>query len=44
VKQFEELLRSEFESKWEALRERRGNAQTSLFDAGPGNGLKLSPS
>jgi hypothetical protein len=44
VTQFEELLRTEFESKWEALRKRRGNAQKSLFDPGPGDGLKLSPS
>ena len=43
VKQFEELLRTEFESKWEALRKRRGAAQSSLFDTGPSNGLKLSP-
>lgn len=32
VKQFEELLRAEFESKWDALSKQRGVAQTSLFD------------
>jgi hypothetical protein len=31
VKQFEELLRTEFESKWEAHHKRRGASQTSLF-------------
>ena len=41
VKLFEELLRAEFESKWEALRKRRGNAQTSLFDIGTKDGLGL---
>ena len=41
VKQFEELLRSEFESKWEALRKRRGTSQTSLFPLGPSDGLNL---
>lgn len=41
VKLFEELLRTEFESKWAALRQRRGNAQTSLFDTGPSDGLNL---
>ena len=30
-KQFEELLRTEFESKWEALRKQRGVSQASLF-------------
>lgn len=44
VKQFEELLRSEFESKWEALSKRLGHAQKSLFDPGADDGLKLSPS
>ena len=42
VKQFEELLQTEFESKWEALRKRLGAAQTTLFNAGPGEGLNLS--
>lgn len=43
VRQFEELLRAEFESKWAALRQRPAAAQTSLFGAGPHDGLKLSP-
>ena len=42
VTEFEELLRAEFESKWEALRKGRGVAQASLFDAGPSDGLNLS--
>ena len=42
VKQFEELLRAEFESKWEALRKRQGETQASLFEPGPTDGLKLS--
>ena len=41
VAQFEELLRTEFESKWEALRKRRSSTQTSLFDSGPSGGLEL---
>lgn len=41
VRQFEELLRAEFESKWEALRKRRGTSQTSLFPPGPTDGLNL---
>ena len=41
VKQFEELLRTEFESKWEALRQRRGVPQESLFDLTPSDGLNL---
>jgi hypothetical protein len=41
VKQFEELLRAEFESKWEALRKRRGTPQKSLFDVPPADGLNL---
>jgi hypothetical protein len=41
VSQFEELLRAEFESKWEALRKRRSSTQTSLFDSGPSGGLEL---
>ena len=32
VSQFEELLRTEFASRWEELRRHRGAAQTSLFD------------
>ena len=44
VEQFEELLLTEFESKWEALRKQRGVAQKSLFDPGPGDGLNLSTS
>ena len=43
VKQFEELLRAEFESKWAALRQQRGVSQSSLFDSGPSDGLNLSP-
>ena len=39
VKQFEELLRTEYESKWEALRKRRGAAQSSLFDTSAPGGL-----
>ena len=42
VTQFEELLRAEFESKWEAHRKQRGVSQTSLFTSGPSDGLKLS--
>ncbi len=41
VTQFEELLRTEFESKWEALRKRRGTAQTSLFATRPAGELGL---
>ena len=41
VKQFEELLQTEFESKWEAHRKRRGAAQTSLFDTKSGGELGL---
>jgi hypothetical protein len=41
VKQFEELLRTEFESKWEALRKRHGASQTPLFDLGQSGGLNL---
>lgn len=39
VTQFEGLLRTEFESKWEALRKRRGAAQTPLFDTKAGGEL-----
>jgi hypothetical protein len=42
VKQFEELLRTEFESKWAALRQQRGAAQTSLFDTSTPGGLDLT--
>ena len=41
VKQFEELLRTEFESKWEALRKRRGAAQTNLFNTSVPGGFYL---
>jgi len=41
VKQFEELLRAEFESKWAALRKQRGTSQTSLFDITPAAGFNL---
>jgi hypothetical protein len=41
VKQFEELLRTEYESKWEALRKRRGPAQAPLFNTNPTDGLGL---
>jgi hypothetical protein len=41
VKQFEELFRTEFESKWEALRKLRGAPQKSLFDLAPSDGLNL---
>ena len=40
VKKFEELLRSEFESKWEAIRKRRGGAQPSLFNPSDDLGLQ----
>jgi hypothetical protein len=42
VKQFEELLRTEFESKWEALRKGRGASQTSLFNSSPAGQLPLA--
>ena len=42
VTEFEELLRAEFESKWEALRKGRSAAQASLFDTGPNDSLNLS--
>lgn len=41
VTQFEDLLRAEFESKWEAHRKRRGAAQTSLFTTKSGGELGL---
>jgi hypothetical protein len=40
VKQFEELLRTEFESKWESLRKHRGAAQKTLFTAHNDLGLE----
>lgn len=42
VKKFEELLRTEFESKWEALRKQRGMSQASLFNPGSNDGFNLS--
>jgi len=42
VKQFEELLRTEFESKWEALRKQRGVSQASLFGGTTTGDLELS--
>jgi hypothetical protein len=39
VAQFEELLRTEFESKWEALRKRRGVSQSTLFNTSAPGGL-----
>ena len=42
VTQFEELLRAEFESKWEALRKQRGMSQASLFNPGSSDGFNLS--
>lgn len=41
MKQFEALLRAEFESKWETLRNQRGVSQTSLFDTSAPGGLGL---
>ena len=41
VTQFEELLRTEFESKWEAHRKRRGESQSSLFTTKSGGELGL---
>ena len=43
VRQFEELLRTEFESKWEALRKQRGVSQSTLFDSASKEGFKLGP-
>lgn len=42
VKQFEELLLKEFESKWQALRTLQGASQKTLFDANPPGGLNLT--
>ena len=39
---FENLLRAEFESKWEQLRKLRGTFQESLFDTGLKDELKLT--
>jgi hypothetical protein len=41
VKQFEELLGAEFESKWEALRKCHSESQTSLFNTATTDGLRL---
>lgn len=41
VNQFEELLRTEFESKWANLRKQRGVSQKSLFDTSAPGGLAL---
>lgn len=41
VTRFEELLRTEFESKWAALRKHRGVSQASLFNPGATDGLNL---
>jgi hypothetical protein len=41
VKQFEGLLRAEFESKWEALSKSRRPSQQSLLDSRPSDGLDL---
>lgn len=41
VRQFENLLRAEFESKWEALRKSRRPSQQSLLDPPSDNGLNL---
>jgi hypothetical protein len=41
VNQFEELLRAEFESKWELLRKQRGITQKSLFSTKPTGELGL---
>ncbi len=41
VKKFEDLLRAEFESKWEAHRKQRGVMQKSLFQTKPAGELGL---
>ena len=41
VKQFEELLRAEYESKWASLRKQRSASQSNLFGATTGEGLNL---
>ncbi|MEX0804061.1 MAG: hypothetical protein WD688_12195 [Candidatus Binatia bacterium] len=43
VDRFENLLHTEFESKWEELRRRRGASQTSLFQSGLSNELNFAP-
>lgn len=42
VLRFENLLRTEFESKWEQVRKLRGTSQESLFDAGLKDELSLT--
>jgi hypothetical protein len=42
VVRFETLLRSEFESKWEQIRKRRGKSQESLFGSGSRDELNLT--
>jgi len=41
VKQYEELLQIEFESKWDALSKRGGESQSILFYSSPEEGLRL---
>jgi hypothetical protein len=41
VKQFEDLLQAEFQSKWEALRKHRSISQTTLFDSKSSGELSL---
>src|SRR5262245_13205496 len=43
VNRFDDLLRSEFESKWDELRKLRGASQESLFKTGLKDELNLSP-
>jgi hypothetical protein len=42
VTRFENLLRAEFESKWEQVRKLRGTSQESLFGSGSRDELNLS--
>lgn len=44
VTRLENLLRTEFESKWEQVRKLRGTSQESLFKTGLKDELNLSPS
>jgi hypothetical protein len=44
VNRFDNLLRSEFESKWEELRKLRGSSQRGLFETGLGGELSFSGS
>src|SRR5262249_28440046 len=44
VQRYENLLRSEFESKWEELRKLRGSSQRGLFETGLGGELSFSGS